>query len=69
MTTPLIKKVHEQVQINESIGTIDYSFLYDPEAVMGLHPDSYEGYKKYAKRLNPNNPHDQRILDRIASGN
>lgn len=69
MTTPLIKKVHEQVQINESTNTIDYSFLHNPEAVMGLHPDSYKGYAEQVKQLNPNIPYHQMLLDRFANGN
>jgi hypothetical protein len=66
----LIKDIHtpDQDVLTESDIQM-YDEMQDPHNVIGLHPDGHEGYKKFINRLDPNHPHDKRLLHKIQSGN
>jgi hypothetical protein len=66
----LIKDIHKpESDVLEESDIHIYDEMQDPTNVIGLHPEGYEGYKKFMSRLDPNHPHDKRLLQKIQSGN
>ena len=69
MKQSLLKRVNEQVKIQESAGKAGLDHIRDPKRVIGLHASGEDAYQSYIEGLDPNDPYDAKIIQRIASGN
>jgi hypothetical protein len=69
MENNLHKKVSTRVTIQESSKTNIYEQVHNHKNVIGLHDSSISAFKDYIEGLDPSNPYDMKILNRIASGN
>jgi hypothetical protein len=69
MENNLHKKVSTKVNILEARGPDTHEQVRNHKNVIGLHDSSISAFKDYVEGLNPDNPYDLKILNRIASGN